>query len=430
MRRVLVRTAAILLVVALLAVVGFGIGGWYYSDQLLAAPTPEPPTYEVPILAVADAPGSDDPATAGRTAARLDPGQNGDAGGITEPPAPGEGTEAAFVLGATEGDLVELGTVGMRTEDGLVVLEGGPETGPVTTTRAGRLIEGELPQVGELADASVATYAGTPAETLGLLCDVVDVPGDLGPLPAWRSVPPGADPDAPWVVFVHGRGAGKQQANRILATTYRLDLPNLVISVRNDVDAPASPDGYGRYGATEWEDLQAAVDHLQAAEGAERFILVGYSQGGSIVLSFLRRSPDAELADQAVLVSPLVSLEETLWLQAAERDIPAPLIPPLLLSTRWISFRRAGFDFSQVEHLERIEEIPDDVELLVTHGDADRTVPIEPSRELAEALPRQVRFEEYDGVAHVREWNADRDRFEAELRDFLISEQDRPAVTS
>ena len=403
MRRVVDRLVVLLLAVALLAVVGFGVGGWYYSDQLLLVPVPEPPAYDVPIVDVdlLDHGWAPEPAAA---------------------PTEVAGEPARFELATTEGALVELETVGLRTEDGLVVLDGNAEVGTSSTVRAGTSIAGETPAGGELGDVTIDTYAGDPLTVLGMPYDLVQVPADLGPLPAWRTAPPETESDDPWVVIVHGRGADKQQGNRVLATTYQLGLPNLSISLRNDPGAPPAPHGYGQYGATEWEDLQAAVDHLQAVEGAERFILVGYSQGGSVVLSFLRRSPDAELAERAVLVSPLVSLYETLELQAQERDIPDPLIPPLLTATRWISTFRSGLDFSQVEHLERIGEIPDDVELLVTHGDADRTVPVGPSRELAAALPRQVTYEEYAGVGHVREWNADRDRFDAELRAFLTED--------
>jgi uncharacterized protein len=220
-------------------------------------------------------------------------------------------------------------------------------------------------------------------------------------------------------VLVHGRGGGLSEGNRSLAVANRLGLPTLIVSVRNDPDAPADPDGFGRYGDAEWEDLQAAIDHLQAEEDAERFVLVGYSQGGSIALGFLRRSPDADAVDAAVLISPLVSLHETLVLQAQQRDIPDPVIPPLLFATRWITTLRAGMDFSQVEHLRRVDELPPDLPLLVTHGDADTTVPIGPTRALAAALPEQVTYEEYAGSEHVREWNTDRERFEADLEAHL-----------
>jgi uncharacterized protein len=378
MRRAITVTAVGLVVVLLLGLVA---GGWYYSDQLLPAPPPWEPLLEVEVLASDEAAGE-------------------------------------LELAATDGDLVDLETVGLVGADGLVLLDGPAEGGPSSTVRTGELLDGSWPAAGELVGASIDTFAGDPERTLGLDFTEVAVPSPDGPLPAWRVVPADAagDPaDLPWVVLVHGRGGGLSEGNRTLAVANRLGLPTFTISVRNDPGAPTDPDGFGRYGDAEWEDLQAAIDHLQVEEEAERFVLVGYSQGGSIVLGFLRRSPDAGAVDAAVLVSPLVSLHETLVLQAQQRDIPDPVIPPLLFATRWITTLRAGLDFSQVEHLERIDDLPDDVPLLVTHGDADTTVPVGPSRALASALPEQVTYEEYAGSEHVREWNSDRERFEADL---------------
>jgi uncharacterized protein len=386
MRRALTFTAAGLVVVLLLGLVA---GGWYYSDQLLPAPPPYEAVLEVAVLASDEAAGT-------------------------------------IELAATDGDLVDLATVGLVTADGLVVLDGAVDPGPSSTVRRGELVDGTWPAAGELVGSAVDTFAGDPERTLGLPYTEVAVPSPDGPLPAWRVVPDDAagDPadgpvDLPWVVLVHGRGGGLSEGNRALAVANRLGLPTFTISVRNDPDAPADPDGFGRYGDAEWEDLQAAIDHLRTEEQAQRFVLVGYSQGGSIVLGFLRRSPDAATVDAAVLVSPLVSLHATLVLQAQQRDIPDPVIPPLLWATRWITNLRAGLEFSQVEHLERIGELPDDLPLLVTHGDADTTVPVGPTRELAAALPEQVTYEEYAGSEHVREWNTDRERFEADLEALL-----------
>jgi uncharacterized protein len=388
MRRAVTVTAVGLVVVLLLGLVA---GGWYYSDQLLPAPPPYEPVLEVEVLASDEAAGE-------------------------------------LELATTEGDLVALDTVGLVAADGLLVLTGPAEQRPSSTVRRGELLDGTWPETGELVGASVDTFTGDPQRTLGLDFTEVAVPSPDGPLPAWRVVPDDAgdaagDADAagalPWVVLIHGRGGGLSEGNRALAVANRLGLPALTVSVRNDPDAPADPDGFGRYGDAEWEDLQAAIDHLQVEEQAERFVLIGYSQGASIALGFLRRSPDAASVDAAVLVSPLVSLHETLVLQAQQRGIPDPIIPPLLFATRWITTLRADLDFSQVEHVERIDELPDDLPLLVTHGDADTTVPVGPSRELAEALPDQVTYEEYAGSEHVREWNTDRERFEADLEALL-----------
>lgn len=381
MRRVLGWSLGVL--VGLL-VIGLLAGGWYYSTQLLPAPEPGIPEFDVEVVASDEATGT-------------------------------------LGLATTEGDLVDLATVGLLTADGLVVLDGPVEDDAGTVRRTGELLDGDWPEVGDLAAASVDTFDGDPQRALGLPFEVVAVDGVDGPLPAWRVVPDDRLDEGTWVVLVHGRGGRLSEGNRALALAHRLGLPTLTVSIRNDPDAPADPDGFGRYGEREWEDLQAAVDHLQRVEQADAYVLVGYSQGGSIVLGFLRRSPHADDAVAAALISPLVSLHATLVMQAQQRGIPDPVIPPLLVATRLVSSLRADMDFAEVEHLERVDELPADLPMLVTHGDADTTVPIEPSRELAAARPEQITYQEYPGTDHVREWNADRERFEADLESLLIS---------
>ena len=375
----------VLLPLVVLVVGGLGVGGWYYSDQLLPAPPPFEPVLDVTIDAVDD-----------------------ETGRIT--------------LAAAGGDL-DLHTVGLVTDSGLLMANGGhePDEGAVATTRTTTLLDGEWPAPGDAATTTIDTFWGDPATTLGLPFDTVSVRSELGDLPAWRVVPHGAGTQETWVVLIHGRGAGLSEGNRLLPLLAELGLPSLSLSVRNDLDAPADPNGFGFYGEKEWLELEAAITHLVEVEGAEEVVLVGFSQGGSIALSLLRRSEQAERVAGAVLVSPLVSLGATLDLQARNRGIPEPVIPALLTSTRWISTWRSGLDFSQVEHVEWVDDLPEDVPLLITHGDADTTVPVEPSRELAALLGDQATYVEYAGVDHVREWNSDPERFEQDLRELLVT---------
>ena len=380
MRRFLGWTAT---VVAVLVLVGLFAGGWYYSDQLLPAPAPDAAVYDVEVVAT-----------------------DADAGTLD--------------LAVDDGDLVRLATLGFETESSLVLLDDAtPAAVDGTVRRSGLLLDGDWPTVGALGRAVVAAFPGAPAN--GLTHDEVVVPGPLGDLPAWRVAgrPDGdlAD-DGTWAVLVHGRGASRDEVNRSLPILHDLGLPSLVVTVRNDPEAPADPDGWGRFGDTEWEDLHAATSWLAEQAGATRFVLVGYSQGGGIVLSHLRRAPDADAVVAVVGVSPLVSLHDTLVLQAQGRGIPDPVIPPLLLVTKAITDVRSGLDFSRVEHAAAADEF--DTPMLLFHGTDDVTVPVGPTRELAERRPDLVTYEEFGDTDHVREWNADRDRFETALRDFLL----------
>jgi predicted esterase len=371
----------VLLPPTLLLLGALGVGGWYYSDQLLPAPPPWEPVPDVTVTAV-------------------DP------------------DEGQLTIATTEGDAL-LPDVGLVAPFGLLAANGAPVVDGTDTTRSVTLLDGDWPAVGDEIATTVDTFRGDPSTTLGLAFDAIDVPSELGHLPAWRVVPRNAGTNGTWVVIVHGRGGALSEGNRLLPLLDEVGLPSLTISVRNDPDAPADPDGFGYFGEREWLELEAAIDHLVEVEGAEQVILAGYSQGASISLSLLRRSDRAERVAAALLVSPLVSLEATLDLQARERGIPEAVIPALLASTRLISTLRSGLDFDEVEHAERAEELPHDIPFLLTHGTADTTIPVEPTRELAALLGRRATYAEYDGVEHVREWNHDTERFEADLRALL-----------
>ncbi len=377
MRRVLLWSVIVLLVVA---TAGLGAGGWYYSDELLPAPVPGEPVYDVEVVATDEATGT-------------------------------------VTLAAADGDLVDLPIVGFQTADGLLALQGDTTTTAEGAERTGALLTGTWPDAGDVGRASVATFAGSPQETLGLTTSTIDIDGELGTMPAWRVVEPGMDTTGTWAVLVHGRGAEKDEVNRSLTITSELGLPGLAVAVRNDPDAPADPDGYGRFGDVEWRDLEVAIDHLRMTEDADSFILVGYSQGAGIILNYLRRADGAGDVEAAALISPLVSMDATLVQQAQARDIPGPLIRPLLESAKVVTRLRSGMVFGNLEHARDADELS--TPLLVTHGSLDSTVPVEPSRELVAARPDLVTYEEYEGVEHVREWNADRVRFEADLRAFL-----------
>lgn len=378
MRRLLLLGASVL---ALGAVVFLG-AGWYYSDEVLPAPQPARTPLE---LAVTDV----------------------------------DATRGRITIGSDDPDVTDLETVGLVTETGLFLLDGVTENGTDGgIERQAALLEGEWPSPGDLAAVAVDTFAGPPDETLGLPSETVAVPGEHGDLPAWRVVPRRADTGDAWVVIVHGRGGTQADGNRILPTLDDLRLPSLSVAVRNDPGAPPDPDGFRRYGEVEWKDLQAAVDHLKDVEEAERIVLVGYSQGASTSLTFLRRSPDASMVDATILVSPLISLDAMLESQALDQGVPDPLVTPLLASTRLVSSVRADLPTDAAEHLDRLDDLPD-VPMLVTHGDADTTVPVEPTRRFVDRLGDQVDYQEYPGVDHVREWNADRQRFESDLRRFL-----------
>lgn len=252
-------------------------------------------------------------------------------------------------------------------------------------------------------------HLGNPRTALGLDHADVDVPGELGPLPAWF-VPEARDT---WVITVHGLGAGREHPMVVMPFLRRQRLPVLDLAYRGDLGAPASPDGIGHLGESEWRDLDAAIRYA-VRYGARRVILHGWSTGGAMALHAVERSALAGRISGVVLDSPVLDWHATLRALAAARRTPAPLIPLAVRAAEGRAGLRAdrrppGSDPGALR-----------VPVLIFHGPDDTLAPWEPSRRLAAARPDLVTLQTVRNAAHGAMWNADPARYEEALRRFLV----------
>ena len=234
-----------------------------------------------------------------------------------------------------------------------------------------------------------------PMRTLGIGFRNVRVAGPLGPMPAWLI--PGRR--RTWVIAVHGMWAPRAEALPVVQDAHRLGFPMLVISYRNDPGAPASPDGLSHLGASEWHDLDAAAAYA-LAHGARRFVLVGYSLGGTIVCTFLHSSPRAHDAAGVILDSPVLDWGSTLDRLAAAVGSPAALTG---VTSRIISWR-IGASLSSLNELSHPGDLH--VPTLVIEGVGDRIAPPEQGKALAAARPDVVRLVEFAKAGHADAWRA------------------------
>ena len=198
----------------------------------------------------------------------------------------------------------------------------------------------------------------------------------------------------------------------MLPTITELGFPSLIITYRNDLGVPASPDGFYRFGQTEWEDLEGAVRYA-VQHGAEKLVLVGYSMGGAIVISFLRESALAARVEAVILDAPMLNFRDTVDRLAWEQGLPwfFTQIAEKLAEIRF------DIDWEAMNYLRRADELTTPV--LLFHGGDDDTVPVETSDSLAEARPDLVTYMRVEDAGHVRSWNTDPEAYEAAVRDFL-----------
>ena len=246
---------------------------------------------------------------------------------------------------------------------------------------------------------------------------IVETP--LGPAPAWLTR---GGSEELWAVHVHGRGARRAECLRALPVFGEAGITSLVVSYRNDPEAPPSRDGRYGLGATEWRDIEAAL-RFARARGARRVVLVGWSMGGAIALQVLARSSLArELVVGLVLDSPVIDWRSTLRFQAARRRIPAAVAAPALrlVQASWaglVTGQAQALELDSLDFVTRAGELSRPA--LILHSDGDDFVPPEASRRLARARPDLVTLVEYADARHTRLWNVDSERWERAVGDWL-----------
>jgi pimeloyl-ACP methyl ester carboxylesterase len=251
-------------------------------------------------------------------------------------------------------------------------------------------------------------YSGDPLEARGLRFSPVQIADELGPMPAWLI--PGNS--SVWAIVVHGINSNPQVGLRIAPGLHRADLPQLLITYREDRGAPPSPDGHHHMGLTEWHDLEAAARYA-LSHGARKLVLVGYSMGGSLVTQFMEKSPLADRVAALVLDAPALNWRRILEFNASQMGLPGKLALPV----EWAIDVRIDPDWDSLDALQHSEDFR--LPILLFHGTDDEVVPIETSDDFAHALPEWVRYYRVPRAGHTESWNVDPVLYERRLGEFL-----------
>lgn len=247
----------------------------------------------------------------------------------------------------------------------------------------------------------------------------IDTP--LGEAPAWL-VPAGGSTGR-WAIHVHGRAVRRPETLRALPVFHEAGYTSLVVSYRNDGEAPRSADHRYALGDREWQDVEAAMRYA-IAHGARELVLMGWSMGGATVLQALTRAVGRDRVVGVVLESPVVDWIAALDFQVRMRRLPVLVrsIVVLLFRSRWgrlLTGLAEPLDLDRLDFVTRAREL--DVPILVLHSDDDGFVPSVASRALAVARPDIVTFVGFEVARHTKLWNYDRARWEGAIREWLAA---------
>lgn len=379
----------------LLHVLALASASWYYSSKIESdALHVSPGTWDRPFVVAALTPGTD------QTHANL-----------ILTPAPG-----AAAAAGQRSDLLTYPIQGIYWDGGRAQTNGpasvvdvadGVPTDALTVRLD--LQDGTWPAVGSPVGAHTFAFGH------GIVAPMqkVSFPGPQGPLDAafWPAA------GTTWAVMVHGKGAAPDEFTRLAQSTHALGMPSLAITYRGDVGMPAEPGNRYGFGTTEWPDADAAVAYA-VAQGAEHVVLVGASMGGAIVASYLRHADDTSVVTGVVLEAPALHLGRVVDQGASQVALPGGIGLPGVVTwgAQRLTTLRFGLDWDAADYLTDTSWCSRPT--LVLHGDADLTVPVSVSRDLA-ASCREVTLVETPGAGHVASWNMDRARYERALTDFL-----------
>jgi pimeloyl-ACP methyl ester carboxylesterase len=292
---------------------------------------------------------------------------------------------------------------------------------------------------GDLSIARAGIWSGyvyPKADPLRLPYIDVEIPVENGVAPAWQFTPTESPGDsATWAIHIHGMGGTKAGALRGVTVASRLGYTSLVVSFRNDREAPDSADRRYHLGQSEWRDVDAAVAYA-VAHGARHIVLFGWSLGGSIALQLTALSESSDRIAALVLDAPVIDWTSTLMANAKSSVLPrwiAGLGLTILGSRklRWIAGLDVALNFPALDWLARADELR--VPVLVIHSEGDVSAPIAVSRQLANCRPELVTLVKFPSVEHTQEWNIDPEGWDATVFDWIqgcsplsgISQSDR-----
>lgn len=274
--------------------------------------------------------------------------------------------------------------------------------------------KGLSPRTGDHVSWS-GIYFVTPVDA-GLDAREIRISTPSGYAAAWRI----NGSSSTWAIHIHGLGSPRAGTLRGVQVATELGYTSLVVSFRNDGEGPRIGSGRSTLGATEVDDVEAAISYA-VRRGAERFVLFGWSMGAAIALQLAHRSEYAQLIVGLVLDSPVLDWVAVIKENCAHCGLPAVAGH---LATLWLTLgplaRIVGLPITiplrELNWVRSAEVLT--VPTLILHGMRDDSAPIRVSKALRDRRPDLVELGSFE-AGHTLAWNSDPDRWRSAVSSWL-----------
>jgi pimeloyl-ACP methyl ester carboxylesterase len=329
-------------------------------------------------------------------------------------------TQFTITVTATKDSLLP-GRYGLWFDDGDGHARIGAIVGSTPTTVTRELTSVDFGVLGSGAKARLNGWYYLGPKELGYEFEDVAIDTELGAAPAWLI--PAEEETGRWVIQVHGRAVRRSETLRAVPVFREAGYTSLLVSYRNDGDAPGSEDNRYGLGDVEWRDIDAAITFARG-RGATDIVLMGWSMGGAIVLQTATRSLHADLIRGIVLDSPVIDWASVLGFQGAEMRLPLAASKAVLavIGNTWgrrLTGQAESIDLRRLDFVARADELVQPI--LLMHSDDDGYVPATSSHALADARPDIVTFDAFAIARHTKLWNYDAPRWNLDIAAFLMT---------
>lgn len=297
------------------------------------------------------------------------------------------------------------------------VLLGPPESAAEDQGLVQRRVQSELPpDLFRWKSAFLYGHIGKTPADLDLAFEDIKL-GERA-FPAWMVRSPLAQADSErWAIHIHGLGGARNQTLRGLSVFARKGFHSLVPSYDVSLEVKDRRK-QSTLGLREWRAIAEAQDYA-VRQGATQIVYVGWSFGALLALR-VRQEKLSHLVTGLVLVSPALDWHKIVP-QAMRRAGLPRLIVRLVMSRFNSVIPRWGCPKTAWEEENHCVSGSAAIPVLVTHGAADTTVPLEHARQTIQGLKGRVQFVDFPDAQHGLEWNSNPTLWESTVEGWLGS---------